>query len=696
MCENSVLKQIGYIHIPIYMNLNRYGNNAINGWDGNSIDLGSTNGGTILAPQVGAGRKEPESNTFTGVLIGQQKNKNSSEVGLFGYNFGERSIFLDAQSGKAEFGKQGNGKVTIDPNLKVRRKSNVNWNDAKQAGLLYSGNYTLPSVEDIPNSSKKGITLDVDTYTSKTGGMIIDLSTPQIGFGSGNFRVNPEGHITAKGGGSIAGWGITDNRLFKNNTGMASENFPASSIGAELPNESASIAFYAGTSDHKNNFYVTHSGYFFSREGNIAGWNITPTDLWHKTGNDNRVGMNSDPSNRTYMLNNWPDGKTHKAKAFFANGNNFYVTHDGYLRSTSGKIATWDINSTYLSNGNVGLGSTTINKNRFGTDGNLEARIWSKNNVPGDGGVDFAVDNQGNLYARAGKIGGWNIGDSLLWAGSPNNNQSGLRLHSNGSIDGGSGYTSGSSVNGHWSISENGFASFDGIMATNATVTGKITADELIAQTAGTIGGWIIDSTSLTSKNIKLDSNGSLKHTGNDWEISSDGDAYFKNIYGTVKDGQSLSSGGSGGSGGGSGWTMPGGGGAPTWNYDSKQMTPRTIKSYNKLNLHLMQLISGKNIKVMTGTVSQRDVAGWDGQTTHSVSVTINLSGVSCDGKPLSGKATGSVTIPKLTHTTARDFTGVADMKTSKICDGWGTVNIDEWQVMASKIDDAVKPGTQE
>jgi len=54
------------------MYLNRYGHTALNEWDGNSIDLG-TESGVILAPQVGAGKKE-DGNTFTGVLLGTQKD----------------------------------------------------------------------------------------------------------------------------------------------------------------------------------------------------------------------------------------------------------------------------------------------------------------------------------------------------------------------------------------------------------------------------------------------------------------------------------------------------------------------------------------------------------------------------------------------------------------------------------------------
>jgi hypothetical protein len=38
------------------MILNRYGYSALNGWDGNSIQL-NAEGDTILAPQVGAGKK---------------------------------------------------------------------------------------------------------------------------------------------------------------------------------------------------------------------------------------------------------------------------------------------------------------------------------------------------------------------------------------------------------------------------------------------------------------------------------------------------------------------------------------------------------------------------------------------------------------------------------------------------------------
>lgn len=155
---------IGTIHIPIHFYLNRHGNAAMNGWDGNSISIDEDNSGVILAPQVGAGQKN-EDNTFTGIFMGTIKEAGAEEVetGLFGYNSGERTIALSAYDGSAKFGKQGAGQIVIDPST----------NEA----LLTSGNY------------------DEEAGT----GMIINLSEPSIKFGSGNFEVDKDGHVVAVG-----------------------------------------------------------------------------------------------------------------------------------------------------------------------------------------------------------------------------------------------------------------------------------------------------------------------------------------------------------------------------------------------------------------------------------------------------------------------------------------------------------------
>lgn len=151
------------VHIPVYLGLNKYGLAALNGWDGNSIQVDST-GGFILAPQMGAGRKESD-NSFTGMFLGEVKEGSYSnkEVGIFGYNHGQRSIFLNAETGSAAFGIANQGQIIIDPT------------DGR--ATIRSGN-----------------------YINGSSGMEIDLTAPSIKYGNGNFYVDENGELNASVG----------------------------------------------------------------------------------------------------------------------------------------------------------------------------------------------------------------------------------------------------------------------------------------------------------------------------------------------------------------------------------------------------------------------------------------------------------------------------------------------------------------
>ena len=96
------------------MILNRYGHQALNDWDGNSIEL-NDEGNYILAPQIGAGVKD-STNGFTGVFMGTIEGLEEGEsdkdrdrgiesddykIGFAGYHQGARTIFLDSKTGKA-------------------------------------------------------------------------------------------------------------------------------------------------------------------------------------------------------------------------------------------------------------------------------------------------------------------------------------------------------------------------------------------------------------------------------------------------------------------------------------------------------------------------------------------------------------------------------------------------------------------
>lgn len=97
-----------YLLHSVFMYLNPYGNEAINSWDGTTVEIGDKNGGTILAPQIGAGTKNA-SNQFSGVVMG--KDSTQDKTGLYGYQDGINTFAL-TEDGKASFGTKG--QITID------------------------------------------------------------------------------------------------------------------------------------------------------------------------------------------------------------------------------------------------------------------------------------------------------------------------------------------------------------------------------------------------------------------------------------------------------------------------------------------------------------------------------------------------------------------------------------------------------
>lgn len=366
---------LAWIHIPIHMMRNRFENSAINGWDGNSVNLGGENGGMILAPQVGAGIKD-SNNKFTGIFIGTVKdpqeelssNKNNTsnsaqgrfastneDVGLFGYNEGSRSIFLDAKTGKAVFGQRNQAQIILDP---------TQTNSAgRKVAQIKSGNYN----------------------TTNGTGLLIDLSTPQIKYGSGNFQVNSEGHMIARGGGQIAGWEINNNAIFnKKTTTDVSRNSTGMNANPIIDAASTSINGRGNGSEYR-------------------AVSMPPTTSTQGTAGYKIVG---------------------KSAAFWAGGSKFFVTHDGYLKVQQASIGSGSkpifIGKSSVSGSNEsaifsGLKSSkTANTSGFylGTDG---IGIGSTANITFNNisqtVSNFQVNSDGTFFARNGYIRGKIIAD---------------------------------------------------------------------------------------------------------------------------------------------------------------------------------------------------------------------------------------------------------------------------------------------
>ena len=423
-------KIIGRINIPIHFLLNKYGMANINEWDGNSVQL-DNEGGFILSPQMGAGHKESD-NSFTGVLMGQARvpGKNNAQTGLLGYNHGARSFFLNSQNGSAIFGKANQGQIIIDPSQ----------DDKNAKAMLYSGNFWI-------NYNQNGLPSNYNKNNEKGEGLLIDLTTPEIRYGNGNFYVNKDGYIHASGGGDIAGWKINNYSLYSN----VSENNGRITLNAGDYNEETGTVTGPGKiySHSHSSLDSTGRGFYLSYDGLSIGDKV-------KISNDGVMALGTGAVNNTGK--HWTINGNGKGGSYIAYGTTNWI---------NGKNDNGTSESIYL-----------------GTDG------FSL-------GQRFSVTPKGELTAYSGKIGGWNITKTKLYAGK-------IELDgSNGSMKGGSSYP--------WSISSSGEANFNRINA----------------NTSGTIAGWNISSNRLSKGNLYLDSNGSIG--GANWSISSNGVAHFNN-----------------------------------------------------------------------------------------------------------------------------------------------------------------------
>lgn len=430
--------------LSIHLYLNRYGMSAMNDWDGTSIKLNSQGDQYILAPQIGAGQKNDD-NTFTGITMGKSFNANGNgqrEIGLMGFARGARSIFLDAETGKAQFGLPGKGQIVLAPDKY----------GAAPAGSIFSWSYY--------NHDRTG------RPTSQAGaGMLIDLQTPSILFGSRNFSVNANGELTARGGGSIANWKISNDKLTSQD-GKTTLYSEGGDDAARLKIGNGRFTVYGdGRFKAANSkFSVDSDGNIKATGGTIGGWTITDKVL--KAGNITfDAGKNEINVNNTFIV--------HNNGSFQAANNNFNVDSSGRIVSTAGTIGGWNIGANKLSsasghidlndNGSIISDAWNIQPNGVATF--TDVRISSPNSSSTlDWGTNFGVDGLGNMHALSGQIGGWKLdntgfkGSGISITPQAFNYGSGFSLDPSGNLKSGGDASFGGnfSVSGNVNIKGNG------------------------------------------------------------------------------------------------------------------------------------------------------------------------------------------------------------------------------------------------
>ena len=365
----------GWIHIPIHFMLNRYGQAALNGWDGNSVEI-SDEGGYILSPQIGAGKKDGN-NAFTGILMGEVKeykdNSQISHTGIIGYDAGIKSLFINAEDGSAIFGKfvtntnqPAGGQIIIDP--------------SSEKALLYSSNFFKSYGED-------GKPTSTEPSNENKEGLLINLSEPEIRYGNGKFKVDKDGNLTAHSG-DIGGWKVGELALYHNGytVGMGAFNIDdekyiksevvISDVSAKT--EIKAVAFWAGGTQrdledgtieiYNPNFLVSHDGYLKATEASIGGIYRNPifigTDWLHEYSamySGSKCSFNDIVGKCEQGFYLGTDGlaigsyKYKDSKGVTHTENAFEVTNEGAFVARTGYIGNgesgWHINSTYLNHG---------------------------------------------------------------------------------------------------------------------------------------------------------------------------------------------------------------------------------------------------------------------------------------------------------------------------------------------------------
>lgn len=250
-----------YILHSIFVYLNPYGNEAINSWDGTSINIDNDKH-IILAPQIGAGTKNNQ-NQFSGVVMG--KDSVQSKNGLYGYKEGINTFAL-MEDGIATFGQ--NKQITINgASAQITGKNGINENDSNNYMTLNLVN-SMKKNEDgkfTDNAITVGDNFNVDyngnlkcTNANISGTITADAGT--IGGCTIDTKKGLQvdsGHITSVNAGSIVAGTLNSNVIYSGS--ITANQISGGTINADVLYAgqvyAGNISNILGYDDNKNPIY---------------------------------------------------------------------------------------------------------------------------------------------------------------------------------------------------------------------------------------------------------------------------------------------------------------------------------------------------------------------------------------------------------------------------------------------------------
>lgn len=322
-----------YVRPIVYM-INSFGNTDINGWDGKSIDINDERG-TIFAPTIGAGYKDPFSNKFNGVIMGidSSQSKQSYQnifggfsdddlkkrpymTGLFGYQDGVSSFGI-MENGTAYFGRADRGgRIIIDGynaqiygGLKGDMHGGTDMDMSNRMRLSFIDFDSISYSQGISETDNRS-SLETDGIRVNTGSFDVRKFFPYFspvategttalaraaGFGSGRGAGTPAIEI-----GSYKEYILTGGKgddLIRHITPEEASKWYDSLKDLEIPGYRKFLVNYDGTLFAMNAFI----------KGNIVGSNIVASNFYNK---DGTFGVTEDG-------NMWVGKKGNRFKEYF-------------------------------------------------------------------------------------------------------------------------------------------------------------------------------------------------------------------------------------------------------------------------------------------------------------------------------------------------------------------------------------------
>ena len=396
---------------------------------------------------------------------------------------------------------------------------------------------------------------DVQLITPKFflggGGQFVSGSEGNIEISSSNFHLERTGDVTMQGtitatAGAIGGFGISSNSISSSNDNLilkdsgqitgSSVLFSGGTIGgftlgsSTLTGGSVTLnsggSIKVGSLGNATTTGNTNSGFFADTDGNILIKGNTASNNFLKVTGDGGIEikaetfdldatkliLDSGTNNGKIALGVNPPTSVTTNKGFYADGNGNVLIGDA-----DGNRISFDNTDLIMSASKFFLGSNS----QFisGSEGNIEISS-SKFHLDIEGNISMS----GNIVADGGTIGGFSIASTTLTATNFILDTSNKRI------------TLGDDSTTNILILD----ADDGIQLGHATFANapfSVTKAGVLKATSGTVGGFTLSSTQITSNNLILDSAGNLETSNfasnvSGWRISSldNGSAEFENV----------------------------------------------------------------------------------------------------------------------------------------------------------------------